>query len=49
MALEPELDKVSGEYFADCKREEIAPQGKDETMAAFLWKVSEKWCKMESK
>lgn len=46
-ALDPELEKVSGRYFADCKEVEAAPQGQDDQMANFLWKVSEKWCRIE--
>lgn len=46
-ALEPELEKVSGRYFADCKEKEVAPQAEDDAMASFLWKVSEKWCRIE--
>jgi retinol dehydrogenase 13 len=46
-ALEPELEKVTGQYFSDCKQVEAAAQGQDDQMAKFLWKVSEKWCRME--
>lgn len=46
-ALEPELEKVTGQYFADCKQKEVAPQGKDDAMAKFLWRVSEKWCRLD--
>lgn len=46
-ALEPELEKVTGQYFSDCKQVPAAPQGKDDSMAQFLWKVSEKWCRIE--
>lgn len=49
VALEPELDGVSGKYFADCKETEEAPQAQDDEMAKFLWKVSEKWCRIDSK
>lgn len=46
-ALDPELEKVTGKYFSDCKEKEVAPQGADDSMAKFLWKVSEKWCRIE--
>lgn len=46
-ALDPELAKVTGKYFADCRETPVAPQGEDDTMAKFLWKVSEKWCRIE--
>lgn len=46
-ALDTELEKVTGRYFADCKEKEVAPQGQDDAMASFLWKVSQKWCHIE--
>lgn len=45
-ALEPTLEKVTGEYFADCNKAEVADQAKDDTMALWLWKLSEKWCRL---
>jgi retinol dehydrogenase-13 len=45
-ALDPALEKVTGEYFADCKRAEMADQAKDEQMSQWLWKLSEKWCRL---
>jgi len=45
--LEPELEKVTGKYFSDCREKEAAPQGQDDAMASFFWKVSEKWCRIE--
>ena len=45
-SLDPSLEKVSGEYFADCKKTEAADQAKDDTMALWLWKLSEKWCRI---
>lgn len=42
VTLEPTLEKVSGEYFADCKKTEVADQAKDDKMALWLWKLSEK-------
>jgi hypothetical protein len=46
-ALDPSLQNVSGEYFADCKKAEMADQAKDDKMAEWLWKLSEKWCRLE--
>lgn len=46
-ALDPDLENISGKYFADCKQTPVAPQSEDDTMAKFLWKVSEKWCRIE--
>lgn len=48
-ALDPELENVTGRYFADCREKEVAPQGQDDAMAGFLWKVSEKWCRIDFK
>lgn len=48
VALDPELENVTGKYFADCKEAEEAPQAKDDDMAKWFWKVSEKWCGLES-
>ncbi|XP_017108597.2 retinol dehydrogenase 13-like [Drosophila bipectinata] len=42
-ALDPELEKVSGLYFSDCKPKEVAPAAKDEKTGKFLWEESEKW------
>uniref|UniRef100_A0A2M4BTT4 NADP-retinol dehydrogenase n=1 Tax=Anopheles marajoara TaxID=58244 RepID=A0A2M4BTT4_9DIPT len=42
-ALEPSLEKVSGQYFSDCAPKEVAEQAKDEQVAKWLWAVSEKW------
>lgn len=47
VALEPELEKVTGKYFSNCKETPAAPQGTDPDMALFLWKLSEKWCRIE--
>jgi retinol dehydrogenase-13 len=46
VALDPALEKVTGEYFADCKRAEMASHAKDDRMADWLWKLSEKWCRI---
>lgn len=46
-ALDPDLENITGQYFADCKQTLMAPQAKDDSMAKFLWKVSEKWCRIE--
>lgn len=46
-ALDPDLEQVTGQYFADCKQIDAAQQGQDDQMAKFLWKVSEKWCRLE--
>jgi len=43
VALDPELDKVTGQYFSDCKLKEMAPAATDSQTAKWLWAVSEKW------
>lgn len=47
-ALDPTLEKVSGEYFSDCKKAEMSETAKDDQMATWLWKLSEKWCRIDS-
>ncbi|XP_063231591.1 retinol dehydrogenase 13-like isoform X2 [Bacillus rossius redtenbacheri] len=45
-ALDESLQKVSGKYFSDCAEKEPAPQATDDSMAQWLWKVSEKWTRL---
>jgi retinol dehydrogenase 13 len=45
-ALEPDLEKVSGRYFSDCKEKEVAEAAKDDKMGKWLWNVSEKWTRI---
>ncbi|KAH8325219.1 hypothetical protein KR074_012217 [Drosophila pseudoananassae] len=42
-ALDPELEKVTGKYFSDCKPKEVSSAAKDEKTAKFLWTESQKW------
>ncbi|KAH8325218.1 hypothetical protein KR074_012218, partial [Drosophila pseudoananassae] len=42
-ALDPDLEKISGWYFSDCKPKDVAPAAKDDKTAKFLWAESEKW------
>ncbi|XP_058834386.1 retinol dehydrogenase 13-like [Topomyia yanbarensis] len=42
-ALDPDLEKVSGQYFSDCAPKDVAEQAKDDKLAKWLWAVSEKW------
>jgi retinol dehydrogenase-14 len=44
-AVSPDLEKVSGVYFADCKKEELLPHALNEEDAKKLWDLSEKLCK----
>lgn len=46
VALEESLQGVSGKYFNNCTEEEVAPQAKDDTVAQWLWAVSEKWTRL---
>ncbi|XP_022223647.1 retinol dehydrogenase 12 isoform X3 [Drosophila obscura] len=43
VALDPDLEQVSGEYFSDCQPKEVAPAAMDTQTAKWLWAVSEKW------
>lgn len=42
-AIAPELDNVSGKYFANCAEEELKTHAKKDEDAAKLWKMSEEW------
>ncbi|XP_068146887.1 retinol dehydrogenase 13-like isoform X1 [Drosophila tropicalis] len=43
VALDPELEQVTGQYFADCQLKQPAPAATDVQTAKWLWAVSEKW------
>lgn len=43
VALHPQLEKVSGQYFSDCAPKDVAEQAKDDQLAKWLWAVSDKW------
>lgn len=43
LAVEPELEKITGKYFTDCKEKEqqgFRDQLKDEETSEWLWKTS---------
>ncbi|KAH8277841.1 hypothetical protein KR018_008510 [Drosophila ironensis] len=42
-ALDPGLERISGQYFSDCKLATVAPAALDDEMAQWLWSMSEKW------
>lgn len=46
LAVDPELDNVTGKYFSDCTEARLSCRAKDEEMAAWLWKTSEEWTGM---
>ena len=41
LAVDPELEKVSGKYFNDCKEAVESNKAKDEELSLWLWKKSE--------
>lgn len=45
-ALDPDLEKVTGKYFSECKEEELQPHVSDDITAKWLWAVSEKWTRL---
>lgn len=45
-AVNPDLEKVTGKYYADCKETKPAVQAEDEHMMKWLWAVSEKWTRL---
>ncbi|XP_067631481.1 retinol dehydrogenase 13-like isoform X2 [Eurosta solidaginis] len=47
-ALDPELANVSGKYFSDCNLKDVAPAALDDSLAKWLWAVSEKWTKLNT-
>ncbi|CAB3248670.1 unnamed protein product [Arctia plantaginis] len=46
-ALDPALDKSSGDYYVDMKKKEPSKLAQDYELALWLWKVSEKWTKLD--
>lgn len=50
VALDPELENVSGKYFADCKMQEPAPVAReaDGKTAAWLWAESAKLTRLDT-
>lgn len=43
LAVDPDLEKVTGKYFADCKEKKPSRAAQDDEMAEWLWKTSEEW------
>lgn len=43
LALDPEVQKVSGQYFQDYVETKTSPVAQDENLSKWLWLVSEKW------
>lgn len=43
LALDPKMEKISGNYYADCKLANESPAARDDDAADWLWNTSEKW------
>ncbi|XP_037043902.1 retinol dehydrogenase 12-like isoform X1 [Bradysia coprophila] len=48
VALDPELEKVTGKYFSDCKIKKEAAAARDDNLAEWLWKTSDEWTKLSA-
>ncbi|ERL88290.1 retinol dehydrogenase 13 isoform X1 [Dendroctonus ponderosae] len=48
LALDPEVEKVTGKYFNSFKEEELSGDALDLNLAKWLWKVSEKWTRLSA-
>lgn len=48
VALDPELEKVTGKYFSDCKIKKEVAIGRDEELAEWLWQTSDEWTKLSA-
>uniref|UniRef100_A0A1Q3G5K3 Alcohol dehydrogenase-20 n=1 Tax=Plutella xylostella TaxID=51655 RepID=A0A1Q3G5K3_PLUXY len=46
-ALDPSVKSAKGDYYADMERKELCAEAQDFEMAQWLWKVSEKWTKLQ--
>lgn len=46
VALDEELEKVSGKYFADCRVVKEGATARDDETAQWLWQESDKWTKL---
>ncbi|XP_037041805.1 retinol dehydrogenase 12-like [Bradysia coprophila] len=49
VALDPDLEKVSGKYFDNCKMKEEGSAAKDDEMAKWLWNTSVEWTKSDQR
>lgn len=49
LALEPEVEKVTGKYFGNCEEKEASAKGRDVDMRQWLWKQSEVLTKLNEK
>jgi len=46
LAIDPELENVTGKYFSDCTEATPSRVARDVELAAWLWKTSEEWTGM---
>lgn len=46
LAVEPELEKVSGKFFVNCKEKEASTKAKDDETGEWLWRHSERVTKL---
>jgi len=49
VALDPDLEKVTGKYFDNCKITNESNAAKDDEMAAWLWNRSVEWTKSDQR
>lgn len=49
LAVDPELENVTGKYFSDCAIANESKAGKDDEAAARLWKISEEMVGLKTK
>ena len=48
LALDPDLEKVSGKYFRDCKMVTEGAAARNDEVAEWLWNESEKWTQLSA-
>lgn len=48
LALDPAMEKISGNYYADCKLANEIPEARDDNTADWLWTISEEWTGVKS-
>lgn len=46
LAVDPDLENVTGKYFSDCEEKTPSSRARDDEMAEWLWKTSEEWTGM---
>ncbi|XP_066249617.1 retinol dehydrogenase 13-like [Euwallacea similis] len=48
LALDPALERISGQYFSNIRVEEVSREAADSELGKWLWRVSEKWTRLTS-